>query len=228
MRSLRRMRLCLFVVLSFSAFAQVTPHDRTIVVNEHSGELAVLQMDDKTYVDLKQLVQIAHGTIEYQGNKILLTLPGPPAQALVQTQEPTESDNSRLSHEFVRAGIEEISLLREWASTLATAIQNGYPVTEHWAANYHARAQKGLAMASAALSTNADRDGFQLLNNEFQAVQEWGNKLMEAQRSMSAAKYAVSDSALHDDPLSQKIVTCGRFLGQMLANGSFQDDPSCH
>lgn len=228
MRSFQRKWLCFLVVLSSSTFAQSAPHDRTIVVNEYSGDLAVLKMHDKIYVDLNSLVQIAHGTIEYQGNKILLTLPGPSAHRPVQMQEPTETESSRLGHEFVRAGIEEISLLREWASTLANAIQNGYPVTEHWAADYRARAQKGLATASAALSTSADRDGYRLLNNEFQAVQEWSNKLLEAQRSMSAAKYAVSDTALQDDPLSQKIVACGRFLGQMLANGSFQDDASCH
>jgi hypothetical protein len=45
---------------------------------------------------------------------------------------------------------------------------------------------------------------------------------------MNAAKYALSPSELHNDPLSQKIVSCGHFLGQMLASGDFQDDPSCH
>ena len=45
---------------------------------------------------------------------------------------------------------------------------------------------------------------------------------------MGAAQYAISTSALRDDPLSQKIVTCGRFLAQMLASGSFQDDSTCH
>lgn len=228
MRSLQRTCLCVLVVFSCSTFAQLVTHVRTVVVNEYSGKLAILQMDEKTYVDLKRLVQIAHGSIEYQGNKILLTLPGPSAHAPVQVAEPTETDSSRLSRDFMKAGIEEISLLREWASTVANAIQNGYPITEHWVADYRGRAQKGLAMASVALSNDADRSVFQLLNNEFQAVQEWSNKLLEAHKSMNTAKYAVSDSALQDDPLSQKIVTCGRFLGQMLANGSFQDDSSCH
>jgi hypothetical protein len=83
-------------------------------------------------------------------------------------------------------------------------------------------------MASAAISSDGDRNAFQLLNTEFDAVQEWSNKLLEAHKSMNAGKYAVSDNALQNEPLSQRIVTCGRFLGQMLASGTFQDDPSCH
>jgi len=45
---------------------------------------------------------------------------------------------------------------------------------------------------------------------------------------MNAAQYAMSPSALRDDPLSQKIVACGWFLAPMLASGNIQDDPSCH
>lgn len=227
MQFFRRTWLCFLIAWSSSTFAQVATQERTLVVNEHSGDLAVLHANDSTYVDLNRLVQIGHGTVAYQGNRILVMLPGPTAQAPVQAAEP-ETDSSRLSHDFVRAGIEEVSLLREWASALASAIENGYPIAENWVVSHRNGAQKELALASAAVSTNGDRDAFQLLKSEFQAVQDWSNKLLEAQKSMSAAKYAVSDSALRDDPLSQKIVTCGRFLGQMLANGSFQDEGSCH
>jgi hypothetical protein len=83
-------------------------------------------------------------------------------------------------------------------------------------------------MASTAVSSDADRDAFQLLNHEFDAVQEWSNKLLEARKSMDTAKYSVSPTALQNDPLSQKIVSCGRFLGQMLVSGNFQDEASCH
>ena len=221
---------CLCVLFSFLclASAQVATDFRTVVVNEHSGKLAVLQMDNKTYVDLKRLVQIGHGSIDYHGNKILLTFPGPVEHEAVPVEKPEESDSSRLSRDFMKTGIEAISLMREWASTLANAIQNAYPVTEESMASYRARAQTAVAMASAASVNEADRNGLHLLNSEFQAVQEWSNKLLEAHRSMNAGKYAVSDTALRDDPLSQKIVTCGRFLGQMLASGDFQDDSSCH
>jgi hypothetical protein len=59
-------------------------------------------------------------------------------------------------------------------------------------------------------------------------VQAWSNKLLEERKSMNAAKYALSPDALKNDPLSQKIVSCAHFLGQMLISGNFQDDHSCH
>lgn len=83
-------------------------------------------------------------------------------------------------------------------------------------------------MASIAATTEADRQALQLLTNEFESVKQWSNKLVEARNSMDTAKYAMSSNALQNDPLSQKIVTCGRFLATMLASGQFQDDPSCH
>lgn len=124
--------------------------------------------------------------------------------------------------------METIALMREWASPLAYAIQNGYPVTENWVANYREQAAHGLRLASVAATTDADRGALQLLTNEFEAVREWSNKLVEARKSMNTGQYSVSANALRDDPLSQKIVACGRFLAPMLASGNIQDDPSCH
>jgi len=210
------------------ASGQAAEQFRTLVVNGHSGKAALLEMGDKTYIEVRQLAQIAHGSISYEGDQVILTLPGSAASAPNSAGKSEEPKSSALTRNFVKAGIEEISLMREWATTLANAIQNGYPVNESWVASYRARAQNGLGMASAAVSSEADRNGFQLLQNEFDAVQEWSNKLLEARTSMNAAKYALSPTALQNDPLSQKIITCGRFLGQMLAGGVYQDDPSCH
>jgi hypothetical protein len=38
----------------------------------------------------------------------------------------------------------------------------------------------------------------------------------------------LSVGAVQNDPLSQKIIACGRFLGSMLGSGTFEDNPSCH
>ncbi|HET6178677.1 MAG TPA: hypothetical protein VFE61_17245 [Candidatus Sulfotelmatobacter sp.] len=208
--------------------AQMSQEFRTLVVNDTSGKVAVLEVGDKTYIDLKRLAQIGHGSIAFEGNRIVLTLSCNETNSSARTAEAEPTPTTRLSREFAKAAIEEISLMREWASTLANAVQNGYPVTDNWVANYRAQAQSGLAMASSAVSTDADRNALGLLRHEFESVQEWSNKLLEARKSMNAAKYALSPSELHNDPLSQKIVSCGHFLGQMLASGDFQDDPSCH
>ncbi len=230
MRSKIVMITCLLVFPFFSRLvtAQVEVQFRTLVVNGYSGKVSVLQMDDKTYIDLNRLLQIANGSIDYQRNRIVVTLPGASVSAPAATGEMPGPNDTALTREFMKAGIEGISLMREWASNLANAIQNGYPISENWVSDLRARAQNQVAMASAAASSDADRNVDQLIKHEFEAVQEWSNKLLEARKSLDAAKYAIAPSALRNDSLSQKIVTCGRFLGQMLASGSFEDDPSCH
>ncbi|HXJ86659.1 MAG TPA: hypothetical protein VMS18_07575 [Candidatus Binatia bacterium] len=217
-----------FLLVSVVTSAQVGEQFRTLVINDKSGKVAVLQMGDKTYIDLKRLVQIADGSISYEGNRIILDVSCESALAPASTPETDQASSTLLSREFMKAAIEEISLMREWASTLANAIQNGYPISESSVADYRAQAQSGLAMASTSVSTDADHSGLQLLNSEFEHVQAWSNKLMEARKSMDTAKYAISPDTLRNDPVSQKIVSCGRFLAQMLVSGHFQDDPSCH
>jgi hypothetical protein len=225
----------ILLFVSTVAAAQMEEQFRTLVINDRPGKVVVLEVGDRTYVDLKRLVQIGHGSIEYRGDQIIVSLSGTsnnnPTKTTTESEQSAEADQStsvRLSREFMKAGIEEISLLREWASSLANSLQNGYPVSENWVAGYRAKAHTGVGIVSAAVSTEGDRSAAQLLNREFEAVQEWSNKLMDARKAMDTAKYALSPSALQNDPLSQRIVTCGRFLGQMLASGSFQEDTSCH
>src|SRR5262249_4093552 len=129
---------------------------------------------------------------------------------------------------FMMAGIEAIAQMREWATTMAYAIQNGYGVTESWAADYREKAANSLRLASTAVSTDADRSALQLLTKEFESVESWSSHLVEAKKSMDTAKYQTSPNTLREEPLSQKLVNCGRFLAKMLGSAEFQDDPSCH
>jgi len=127
----------------------------------------------------------------------------------------------------MRAGIEEIATMREWASTLAYAMENGYPLTDESVASHREQSARDLRLASAAASTDSDRNALQLLTHEFEAVRDWSNKLVQERKSMDTAKYATSENALRDDPISQKIVTCGHFLATMFGSGRFEDNPSC-
>jgi len=210
--------------------AQVKQESRTLVVNGKAGEAAVVQINSRTYVDLENLARIANGSLGFDKNQITLTLPGgyeasAPAGAPAPEQPVAHVG---LSRNFMMAGIETLAQMREWASTMAYAIQNGYGVTESWAADYREKAANALRQASASVSTDADRNAMQLLANEFEAVREWSNKLVEAKQSMDTAKYSTSPNALRDEPLSQKIISCGHFLGSMLGSAEFKDDPSCH
>jgi hypothetical protein len=166
--------------------------------------------------------------VEFQGSRIIFTIPESSENTASAKGEPEQSNNARLSQEFVKAGIEELALMREWASPLAYAIQNGYPITERAETQYKAQAANGLRLAEGLAKTDADRNAFQLLSNEFAAIEQWSSKLIEARKSMDTAKYAMSENALREDPLSQKIIACGHSLASMLGSGTFQNDPSCH
>ncbi len=217
------------ILLTMSAMTsgQMQENFRTLVINDQSGKVTVIEVGDRTYVDLKSMAQIAHGSVSYERNRILVEVP------CTSTRVPEDMSESQLmnvglSREFVKAGIEEISLMREWASAQANAVQNGYPIADSWVAGYRTQAQRGLAIASASRSTDDDRAAFQLLHTEFENVQTWSSKLLDARKSMGAANYALSPDTLKNEPLSQKIVLCGRFLGQMFGSGQFQDEASCH
>jgi hypothetical protein len=225
-------RTALLFLLPVITLAQHEQPGRTLTIEGRAGQAAVVEIGGRTYVDVEGLKQITHGSLTFNANRIILTLPmsivNPPSTEHSPVPAHSSLSNSELSREFMRAGIEEFATMREWASTLSYAIDNGYQVTESWAANYREQAARNLTLASAAASTESDRKALQLLTNEFEAVREWSNRLVQERRSMDTAKYALSPNALRDDSQSQKIIACGRFLATMLGSGSFQDDPSCH
>jgi hypothetical protein len=207
--------------------AQAGHSNATLVVNGQSGQAAVIQQNGRTFVDLAALAQIANGSLSFKGNTISLNVPGSGgAAAPADTTKAT--DDTTLSRAFMKAGIEEMALLREWGAAVAYAIQNGYPLQEQWANNYRGKAESGLQMASAAASTTGDKSALQLLSNEYDGVRQWSDKLVQASKNMETAKYSMSPDSLRQEPQTQKLITCWRFLGSMMGNGSFQNDDSCH
>lgn len=212
--------------------AQVRQENRSLSINGHNGTADVVIVNGRTYVEVETLARIGKGSLSFHNDQLSLTFPAPAADSAANTaSEPPSSEPpspTGLSHNFMVAGIEAIAEMREWASNLAAAIQRGYGVTDNWVADFRAQAAHSLRLAEAAASTSSDRDGLQLLTNEFHAVGEWSDKLLAAKQRMDTAKYTSSPDALRDEPLSQKIITCGHFLGAMLGSGEFKDDPSCH
>ena len=111
-------------------------------------------------------------------------------------------------------------------------VQRGYPVDNTMAGNtiggYQGRATDNVAWASAAASNDFDRVGLELLRNELTGMQAWSDTFVEARRSSSAANLTTSEHAIDNDADAQKLSRCGRFLAQMFASGTFQDDSACH
>ena len=226
MKQLLRAWVPLFTLLaaSSSAFAQQSGQQNwTLVIAGRPGQAPVLRKDGRSYVDVEALAQLTSGSLGFKGNQITLTLPGEnnaPAPA-VATNAPA---NMGFSKEFMKAGIEQMSVIREWRSALVNAVQNGYPVTDASMANYRGQAATALRLASVAVSTDSDRNAYQLLSNELDNMQKLSNKIVAARQNMNYT----SGDALTDDPLDQQILSCARSLAAMAASGQFQDDGSCH
>ena len=136
--------------------------------------------------------------------------PGPPAPGF--------------SREFLNAGIEQMSTLREWHTALQTAIESGIPLSEALLQPYRAQATTNLHFASVAATTSADRNVSRLLNNVYLNM----GKLSDKYIGMRANLTYIAPDALQNDELNRRIVTCGHFLGTMAASGEFSDDGSCH
>jgi len=128
------------------------------------------------------------------------------------------------SREFLKAGIEQMSTLREWHTALETAIQNGIPLSAGLLAPYRAQATTNLRLASVAATTPSDRSAYQLLSGEFQNMAKLSDKYVNLRANLTY----IAPDALQNDDLNKLIIACGRSLGAMAAAGQFSDDGSCH
>lgn len=215
-KSLAPLLLTMLLVLPLLALSQAAQQTRTLVVNGQTGQVTVVQVGGRSYVDLEALARIGNGSLGFNGNQITLTLPG-------AASAPDSSGTPGLSKGFLKAGIEAMSLVREWHSALANAIQNGFPIAENWLSGYRIQAAAGLRLASVAASTDSDQSAFQLLNAEFENMKTLSSNYVAARQSLDY----IAPDALKNDALNQKIVNCGHSLAAMAASGQFVDDGSC-
>jgi len=220
-KSLAPLLFTMLLVLPLLALSQAAQQTRTLIVNGQTGQVTVVQVDGRSYVDLEALARIANGSLGFSGNQITLTLPsGGSASAAASTSSPSTPG---LSKGFLKAGIEAMSLVREWHSALANAIQNGFPIAENWLSGYRIQAAAGLRLASVAASTDSDQSALQLLNAEFENMKTLSNNYVAKRQSLDY----IAPDALANDDLNQKIMNCGHSLSAMAASGQFVDDGSC-
>jgi hypothetical protein len=194
--------------------------NRTLIVTGHSGEASVAEMGGHSYVEIEALARLVSGSLNFNGNQIILTLPGSPASASATTQ----ASSSGFTKEFLKAGIEEMAVIREWRVTLRNAVQRGYPITEDWVGAFQARAEQSLRLVSLAATTESDKSAFQLLTNVFNNMKSLSARFLEANKSRTY----VAPESLDNDPLDQRVLNCARGLAAMAASGQFTDDGACH
>jgi hypothetical protein len=228
-RSIARLLMGLFLFVPAVALSQDANQTRTLIINGQTTQAPVIQVNGRSYVDLEALATAVNGSISSAGSQIALSVPigpaaaAPAATAVQPASAPAPASNPGFSRGFLNAGIEQAATLREWHTALASAIQNGYPVTAGLLAPYRAQATTNLRLASAAISTASDRSAYQLLSNEFQNMGQLSDKYVAKRASMTF----ISPDALQNDDLNQRFVACGHSLGAMAASGQFVDDGSC-
>jgi hypothetical protein len=222
--------LSLFAVTTV-ALAQNSDSHQTLIVNGQPSAVPVVQMNGHSYVNLDALARAVGGAISYAGGQTSLTLPGANSAASAipsPATPPTASSNpapaSGLSKGFLNAGIEEAATLREWHAALGSAIRNGYPITADMLAGYRNQSQTNLRLASAAATTDADRNTYQLLSVVFQNMSRLSDRYVNKRANMEY----ISPDSLDNDSLDQRIVACGHSLSAIAASGQFYDDGTCH
>jgi hypothetical protein len=215
--------LLALLTLTTLVVAQAAQQNVRLFVHGSPGEMAVLQMNNRSYVDVEALARFIGGSVAFKGNEITLTLPSSSPSASAETDSARPASPA-FSKEFMKAGIEEMSVIREWRSALINAVQNGYPVTDVFVASYQGQASTSLRLASVAISTDSDGKAFQLLSKEFDNMQKLSNKILSARKNMNY----IPPDALKNDPLDQRILSCARSLASMAASEQFLDDGSCN
>jgi hypothetical protein len=195
----------------------------TLKVNGSSGEARAILINGKSYVDIESLARITNGTLSFHGNQIVLTLPASSggAKAPAPAAQPVKPEFSK---EFLRAGIEEMSVIREWRIAIVNAVQNNQPVSDNWVSGYRRTAESKLSLASVAVNTDTDRKALPLLQTEFNNMKTLSDKYLALHNS---ASYTPPDS-FDNDPLDQRVLSCSRAMAAMAASGQFEENSPCY
>jgi hypothetical protein len=212
----KRSMLVVWVLLIVAATAEAQTQKRkeALSVQGHSGSVTVLQSQGRLFVDVKELATITGGSVSFEKDRIVLTLPRHEAS------EFNDDGASRFSPTFANAAIEAMASIREWGGMLMITVRNTV-------AAYQARAADAVALASTAASTDSDFQGLALLKSEFSNVQEWSDRFVQARISLNAANLSTSENAINNDEDAQKALRCGQFLAQMFASGAVQENTAC-
>ena len=216
--------VAMFVVVV--GLVQAAQQGTVLVLNGYTGTVPVMQLNGKNYVNVEALARVTNGSMSFNGNQIVLTLPSAGSgggAAASQQAAPAASQNTGFSKEFLTAAIEEMSTLREWHSALASAIANGFPVTGELVAPYQAQAATNLGLMRVAVSTQSDQGAAQLISNAYQKMKQLSDKYVAKRANLEF----VGPNALKNDPLDQSLIACGKSLRSMAGSGQFVDDGTC-
>jgi hypothetical protein len=194
---------------------------QTVVVDGYSGSVPVKQMNGKNYVEVEAVARVVNGSLSFKGNQIVLKLSSAGKSDVAASPSPTVP--AGLSKEFLRAGNEAMSVIRDWHSTLVSSFENQSGITQDELAGYQSEAMTSLQAEQAAVTTDADQKVAQLLANQYQQMKDLSDKYQAKRVNMSY----IEPGALKNDSLDQNIAACGKLLREIMASGQFAEEPIC-
>ncbi len=212
----------LILLMASVSVAQSQLKKKTLVLNGQSGEVTFFEIDGHFYIDLTTLARIGNGSLAFDGNQIVLTLP-----STAMPSAPVSQDSGAMSPEFMSAAVQELGQIKEWRSFTAYGLQNALPGTGARLLLLRDKASDGLRQATVAAYTPDDKQALKLLNTHYNNVLKWFNKVFDARKNMAAANYSMNPDALAQDPQFQTLVRCHDFLSSMVPSGTYSDDGSC-
>ena len=211
--------LTALLMLPIKVSSQSPQKATTFTIAGHAGEAQILQLNGKSYVEIETLARLTQGTLSFKANQTTLTLP--PSDSGASASAP--HTKAGFSTAFIQAGIEEMSVIREWRIAIVNAVKNNTPVSEDWVSTHHRLADKTLSLASSTASTDDDRSAFPLLTAEFNNMQ----KLSELYLALRKQASFISPDNF-DFSLEEQILSCARGFVTMTESHEFQDQASCH
>jgi hypothetical protein len=212
-------------VLQAAGLAQAPqPPGSTFTVMGHPGNARVIQKDGRAYVEVEGLARITGGTLGFQGSQIVLTLPAPVRPAAPAPASPPP-EKTGFSREFLRAGIEGMSQIREWRAAIENAVRTSNSVTDSWVSPLRRASETSIATAASTASTDSDRKAVPLLQNQLNNMRQLSDRLLAMRKSMTF----MPTDLLDNDPLDHQILACAQGLAAIaVPGGQFQDVAACH
>ena len=189
------------------------------------GNARVIQKDGRSYVDVEGLARITGGTLGFQGSQIVFALPGPLVRPVVPSPPSAPPEKTGFSRDFLRAGIEGMSQIREWRAAIENAVRTNNPVNDSWVSPLRRASETSIATAVSTASTDSDRKAVPLLQNQLNNMRQLSDRLVAMRKSMTF----VPTDLLDNDPMDQRILACAQGLAAIAApGGQFEDVAACH
>src|ERR1700757_1079758 len=100
-----------FVMLGFvlslggALLAQRAP-DKRLLVNGKSTNIAVLQVNGRSYIDVETVAQITNGSVKFGPNQVALTIPN------ADFDMNSAQDSARLSKDFASSAISTVAEMK--------------------------------------------------------------------------------------------------------------------